>query len=130
MGLRQQRIWCVAKDYHIDGYLEPHDINRNLVYINTDDLRRRHQIQDQLDTSQYPLSRVQDNYMNFLYDELCRERKLQEMAYFSQNYLGRIFVYCIDKLILGCSASFELIKAERNKTYSSQSVTDSSLDSI
>lgn len=40
-GLRQQEIWCVAKDYNIDGFFDPHDINKNLVYVNTDDVRRK-----------------------------------------------------------------------------------------
>jgi hypothetical protein len=114
-GLRQQQIWCIAKDYNIDTFLDAHDINKRLTYVNTDDVRRRLHISDEIDPTQYPVSAAQDNYMAFLYDELCRERKLIRHCYFDQNYLGRILVYCIDKLIQGCGASFELIKTERNR---------------
>lgn len=73
-GLRKQQIWCIAKDYNIDTFLDAHDINKRLTYVNTDDVWRRLHISDEIEPTQYPVSTAQDNYMAFLYDELCRER--------------------------------------------------------
>ena len=83
--------------------------------MNTDALRGNLMFED-FDISQYPISNAIDNYMDFLYDEMVRERKLVKHCYYDQGYLGRILIYLIDKLILGCNTSFEFIKAERNKS--------------
>lgn len=65
--------------------------------------------------AKYSIQNVHDNYMNYLYDELLRERNLVKTFYHNSNYLGRVYLYCIDKLIQGCAASFHLIKIERDK---------------
>jgi len=69
--------------------------------------------------------------MNYLQDELLLERKVFVLCYYDQGFLGRMLVYCIDKLIQGCTASFELMKQERQLllTSQSQSITESSNDS-
>jgi hypothetical protein len=112
-GLRQQGIWCIAKDYCLDRPLEVFEINKKVAYINTDDVRRRFGISD-LDPSQYPVQQAGENYMNYLQDQLLLERRVFVQCYYDQGFLGRVLIYCIDKLIQGCTASFELMKAERH----------------
>ena len=81
-GLRKQEIWCIAKDYNIDGFLDPNEINKRLIFVNTDDVRKRNNDLEEIDFSQYPVINAKDNYMNFLYDEMCRERKLVKQCYY------------------------------------------------
>ena len=73
---KKDGIWCVARDYNIDSYIDDHEINEKLVYANTDELRRRLKLNDSVNMAKYSVQTVQDNYMNYLYDEMLRERNL------------------------------------------------------
>lgn len=127
-GLRQKGIWCIAKDYCLDLPFDVNEINKKLSFVNTDDARRKFEIND-LDPSNYPVQHASTNYISYLQDEMMLERKVYVQSYYDQGFLGRVLIYCIDKLIQGCTASFELIKQERQILTYSQTMTESSIDS-
>ncbi|MFO0001297.1 MAG: hypothetical protein ACK559_09210, partial [bacterium] len=61
------------------------------------------------DFSQYPYSTADSNFINFLKECLLNERNNIFDLYWQEGFLGKNLLYLIDKMIVACFTTFELI---------------------